>query len=145
MSLNTIYASQLEIPVPDTWQDRSVHTFVSTSENNPSFRTNLVIARERKDKDIKLDTYADTQLATLKAQFPNLQVDETTRATISAKPALNRVFHFTANPHALAIQQLQVFVMTEHWVYTLTFSTTPETFASERKLFTDMIANMRLA
>ena len=148
----SLYGGTLALNLPDTWDDRSIYTYVAPEQNvsagmptmnkTQGFRPNVVVTRESRGKYERLDAYAKDQLAASQKQLPQMKVVSEDPSTVGGQPAICRVFTFVAPPQNVTVQQMQTFVLIGDWIYTLTFSTLPSHFNEQKKMFDKIVGDV---
>jgi hypothetical protein len=156
MANYSIYGGSIALALPDNWDDRSIYTFVAPEQSmtaglptlakTQGFRPNVVVTREAKGRYERVDAYAKDQLNAQKQtrEMKNLTVVAEENVTVGGQPALARNFTFVVESQKATVQQMQVFVMHKDWVYTFTFSTLPAHFAEQKKMFDEIIKDVKL-
>lgn len=82
----------LEVPIPDDWEDRSLYTFIAPPEKTvplratkSTFRSNVVLQKRRLGHDETLESCTEAIVAQTKAGYGDVEV------AVEAGPAAPRV------------------------------------------------------
>lgn len=151
MGSYSLYGGTITLQLPDSWDDRSIYTFVApeqsaasglpTMNNQQGFRPNVVVTREARGKYERLDAYTKDQLAASQKELPNMKIVSEEPTKVGDFQGITRVFTFIAKPHNVAVQQMQSFVLVGDHIYTLTFSTLPSHFDQQKAMFDKIVAD----
>lgn len=141
-----VYGSQIDLRVPSDWRDGSLYVFsgptpITTEVDGATqqFTPNIVVTREPRGKYTDVAVYAKEQLALSRKQLQEFKVLEEGPRTVGTRAAFQHISTFLT-PQNVIIQQLQAFVLTEEWIYVVTFTTLPAAFAEHRKIFERSLA-----
>lgn len=109
----------VEIHIPEVWENRTIHTFV-TPERNDGFAANITVAPHESEQQLSLEDVV--KQAPLSDALDDLLVIERGYKTKGVTRYHERTYRFVEPMQGLLLTQRQRFVMIKRkpWVFTMT-------------------------
>jgi hypothetical protein len=131
------------IGIPSRWADASVVIMVGPPNDN--FSPNITIVREQIDFKLSATEYAANQLASLKDELSelNYQVVEESPRKLEGLDAYQRIHTFLEPNINAKVMQLQVYVIKNKEVITMTFTNLAHRFEQTKPSFLEALNNFK--
>ena len=124
--------NQLQIGKPDGWRDSS--TLLLLGPPNDGYSPSLMVTRDPEPGASDAAGYAQAQLETLQKQLAEqgYTVEEEGKAEVAGRPAYRRIHRFNEPMQQIAVTQIQVHLIVNDQVITLTATDRSEQFPQTR-------------
>ena len=145
----------LSIELPDTWSDRTVHTFVAPRVIDPrqsphlrmgsGFRENVAFSRERIRPGISPQRYLHQQLTELKTRLTGFRMLGEEPAQYGGCEAYSVSYQFALRGQGVEVCQMRVAILTRPNEVTLfTGTAASNVFEAKKQMFERVLQSIQL-
>jgi hypothetical protein len=129
----------IDVRIPETWENLTIHTFVSPTRDR-SFASNITVAPYETDTTVSLEQMVAS--VPVSSALDDVLILERSYKTRGVSRYHERTVRFVEPQQGLLMQQRQRFVMIKRKPYIFTFTDTAQEFASHADAFDGVFGTM---
>ena len=144
----------LSLELPDTWKDRTIHTFIAPKvispvssphlRLGPGFRENFNIGRERVKSGTDPRRYLKGQIVELKDRLMNFEIVEEQEMIFQGHPAYNISYQFSLRNARLKVCQMRVALLIGREMINFTGTAAASVFESKKMIFMKILNSIEI-
>ena len=149
-----VLVGPFSMDIPNTWNDRTVYTFVAPKVVNPresphlrmgsGFRENIVVTRERVRRDINPQDYLRQQLDDLKDRLQAFRLLREEPLRVGGYLAHSASYQFGLRGERLDICQFRVVLLVDDDAVTFTGTAAASVFEAKKRVFLNILNTLEL-